>query len=564
MSNSSLKKQIGQMIVVRTTGHLFDHQIRYPHWEADNSTLQRWLTELNLGGVILLGGSAVELKMRSRLLQSWATTPLFIAADIEEGVGQRFPGATWFPPPMALSAIAKKNLNLACDYAYQMGKITAQEAVATGINWLLAPVVDVNNNPNNPVINIRAFGDTPEIVSKLTTAFIQGAQQHPILTTAKHFPGHGDTATDSHLDLPIIPHSDSRLNTVEIPPFKSAIAAEVDSVMTAHLLIKEWDKNYPVTLSPYIINQKLRAELGFSGLIVTDALIMGGITKYAPPAEVAVMAIEAGTDVLLMPDDPEIAIESILQAVESGRISEAKIYQSLERIKQAKTKVISDAFQQLDQETGRGGDGENFSLKSSDKLDISSNFAESNYLNFLNQISQPKATQTVKEILEHSLQYGGNLPLKITKDQPLRNLVITDNLLNSSFLDISCPAITIPGKLGYKTQVLDSHSLDCILLNSSKTLLQIFVRGNPFRGQAGLTNEAQNIYQQLLAKNQVIGLIIYGSPYILDWFKPLIPAELPWIFMYGQMTQSQAIALEKLFNLASDSVTNIKQQNFGF
>ncbi len=540
------------MIVVRTTGHLFDHQIRYPHWEADNSTLQRWLRELNLGGVILLGGSAVELIMRSRLLQSWATTPLFIAADIEEGVGQRFPGATWFPPPMALSTIAEKNITLACDYAYQMGKITAQEAVATGINWLLAPVVDVNNNSNNPVINIRAFGDTPEIVSKLTTAFIQGAQPYPILTTAKHFPGHGDTATDSHLDLPIIPHSDSRLNSVEIPPFKSAIAAGVDSVMTAHLLIKEWDRKYPVTLSPYIINQKLRGELGFSGLIVTDALIMGGITKYAAPAEIAVMAIEAGTDVLLMPNDPEIAIKSILQAVESGRISEDRIYQSLERIKQAKSKVISDPFHKLEQEIGRQADREN------------SNFAESNYLNFLNQLSQSQATQTVKEILDHSVQYGGNLPLKIASDQPLRNLVITDNLLNSSFLDISSPAITIPGKLGYTTQVLDSCSLDCIVLDTSQTLLQIFIRGNPFRGQAGLTTKAQNIYQQLLAKNQVIGLIIYGSPYILDWFKSLIPAELTWIFMYGQMAQSQAIALEKLFNISSEAVKANKQQNFGF
>ncbi|HHP7229258.1 MAG TPA: glycoside hydrolase family 3 N-terminal domain-containing protein, partial [Xenococcaceae cyanobacterium] len=246
------------MLVVRTTGHLFEHQIRYPQWEADNSTLRKWLVELNLGGVILLGGSAAELKLRSQQLQSWANTPLLIAADIEEGVGQRFPGATWFPPPMALSAIARQNLSLASNYARQMGATIAQEAIAVGINWLLAPVVDVNNNPDNPVINIRAFGDTPTIVSQLTTAFIQGARQYPILTTAKHFPGHGDTVTDSHLDLPKIAHSEAQLAAVELPPFQSAIAAGIDSIMTAHLLIMAWDRNYPATLSQNILTRQLR------------------------------------------------------------------------------------------------------------------------------------------------------------------------------------------------------------------------------------------------------------------------------------------------------------------
>ena len=170
-----LKAKIGQMIVVRASGYLKDRQRRYPQWEADNTTLQQWLHELNLGGVILLGGSAVELKERSQQLQSWAQTPLLIAADIEEGVGQRFAGLTWFPPPMALGAIAKKDLITARYYARQMGAITATEAISIGINWLLAPVVDVNNNPDNPVINIRAFGDRSKEVSALTAAFIEGA-----------------------------------------------------------------------------------------------------------------------------------------------------------------------------------------------------------------------------------------------------------------------------------------------------------------------------------------------------------------------------------------------------
>lgn len=175
--------------------------------------------------MILLGGSAVEVAVRSQQLQDWAALPLLLAADIEEGVGQRFSGATWFPPPMALGAIARQSLDAACDLARQMGEITAQEAMALGLNWLLAPVVDVNHNPLNPVINVRAFSDRVDHVTALTSAFIRGAAAYAVLTTAKHFPGHGDTTTDSHLDLPVLLHDLERLTTLEFPPFQGAIAA---------------------------------------------------------------------------------------------------------------------------------------------------------------------------------------------------------------------------------------------------------------------------------------------------------------------------------------------------
>lgn len=514
-----LKAKIAQMIVVRASGYLFDHQRRYPQWEANNQTLQQWLQELNLGGVILLGGSAVELKERSQQLQSWSQTPLLIAADIEEGVGQRFTGLTWFPPPMALGAIAENNLSLACSYARQMGEITAQEAVSLGINWLLAPVVDVNNNPHNPVINIRAFSDRHKIVSQLITAFIEGARHQPILTTAKHFPGHGDTATDSHLDLPVINHNASRLEEIELAPFQTAIAAQVDSIMTAHLTIPVWDKNTPATLSAPILTGQLRQKLGFNGLIVTDALIMGGITKYASPEEVAVMAVSAGVDILLMPTDPQITIEAIYQAVKSGRITEERIDQSLERITRAKNKVTVNSF----------------------PLPKTNGFA------------------LTKDILEDSLKIGGNLPLQITQTEAIRNLIVVDDVLNSSFLDLQTPAIAISQQLGYQRQIVDGNSLNLITQDSRKTLLQVFIRGNPFRGNAGLTPEAIAEYQQLLNSDRLIALIIYGSPYVLDWFLSQIKTQIPWIFSYGQMDLAQQIALNKLFNLSSDPNASMKQ-----
>ena len=538
----NLRAKIGQMIVVRASGYLFDHQRLYPAWEANNQTLQRWLTQLNLGGAILLGGSAIEVKARSQQLQSWAPIPLLIAADIEEGVGQRFPGATWLAPPMALSAIAEKDLNLALKYAKEIGAITAQEAIAVGINWLLAPVVDVNNNLDNPVINIRAFGEDSEIVSKLTTAFIEGAKPYSILTTAKHFPGHGDTATDSHLDLPNIPHDNSRLTRVELPPFINAIAAGVDSVMSAHLTIPVWDREYPATLSEKILTGKLREELGFEGLIVTDALIMGGVTKYATAEEIAVLAVTAGADILLMPEDPEIAIESVYQAVTSGKIPEERIDQSLQRIEKAKER-LGLVYQKGEKEAGGGF----------------------NFLSTIEQLSQPNSIKIAQDILRDSVQTVGNLPLIVNNEQAKRNLLVVDDVLNCSFLDLAAPAIAIPQKLGYQRQVLDQNSLEQINNDSRQTLLQVFIRGNPFRGTAGLTANAIAQYQLLLNSGNLEGLIIYGSPYVKDWFLSQMAVNLPWVFVYGQMNLAQEIALKTLFNLDryTESASNIPN-NFGF
>ena len=520
----TLKEKIGQLIVVRASGFLFDHQIRYPLWEAPQKQLKYGLESLNLGGVILLGGSAVELAARTEQLQGWSQTPLLICADIEEGVGQRFSGATWFPPPMALGAIAKEDLTLAQRYATEMGEITAKEAIAIGINWVLAPIADVNNNPENPVINIRAFGENPEIVGALVKSFVEGAKKYPVLTTAKHFPGHGDTATDSHLHLPIIPHDLERLEAIELPPFQSAIAAGVDTVMTAHIRIPAWDQDNPATLSYSILTEQLRQKMGFEGLIVTDALIMGGITQEATPEEVAVRALAAGADILLMPPDPEKAIEAVYQAVRSGRLSEARIDQSVEKIWQAKEKL--GLFKQTIP-----------------------------YLN-LEALSTESAGQSVRAMVKKSLRKGGNLPLKIENHPLQKNLIIVNDLLNCDFLDRACPSVLIPKGFGYEIELRDQSLLDHEVIKNSSILLQVFIRGNPFRGTAGLTPKSQYFYQQLFKNNQIKAVLIYGSPYVLDWFLPLFADDLPWIFSYGQMPQAQAIACDELFDVSKLSEQN--------
>jgi len=512
MPNLTLREKIGQLIVIRTTGYIFDHQIRYPAWEATQCQLKKWLQELNIGGVILLGGSCAEIAYRTQQLQSWAKTPLIIAADIEEGVGQRFSGATWFPPPMALSEIAKTKPELAQKYAYEMGEITSKEALALGVNWVLAPIADVNNNPNNPVINVRSFGDNPQLVADLATSFIQGCHQHPVLTTAKHFPGHGDTNTDSHLQLPLISHSLERLETIELLPFVHSIEHNVDSIMTAHILVEKIDPINPATLSFPILTQLLRERLNFSRLIVTDALIMGGVAQGASQGEIAVKALQAGADILLMPENPEFVVESIELAIQEGILSESRIDESLTRITHAKSKL---------------------------------NFASPN----LEKISPEDARSTVKEILVKSTRKGGLLPLKNTANGI--NLVVVQDLLNCDFLDRQSPSITIPRSYGYQPQIFDQKNLHLAQYQDQDLILQTFIRGNPFLGNGGLTESSQKFYQQLLQFDRLQGIVIYGSPYILDWFLPQLKNNVGWVFTYGQMSQAQEIACCFLVNLST-------------
>ncbi|ARV62488.1 beta-glucosidase [Nostocales cyanobacterium HT-58-2] len=523
----SLAEQVAQMVVVRASGFLFDHQIQYPVWEPPAATLQHWVQDLGVGGVILLGASAGELAIRTQQLQNWAKIPLLVAADIEEGVGQRFGGATWFAPPMALSAIFRKDQKLGLHYAEKMGAITAKEALAIGINWVLAPVVDVNNNSDNPVINVRAFGETPDEVSQLACAFISGAKTHPVLTTAKHFPGHGDTAVDSHLDLPVIPHSVNRLAEVELPPFTAAIAAGVDTVMSAHLLIPSLDAELPATLSHKILTGQLRQKLGFEGLITTDALVMGAIANRYGANEAPVMAIEAGADILLMPVEPAGAINAVCTAVESGRLSRSRIRESVERIWQAKSKISCESVSTTA---------------------------------FVEHTAGHDALNTAAEILQHS-QMIHNSPSALEKlinaikvnnvqETVLRNLILIDDVFLCDFLNKLSPAITLPIEMGYKTQIIDCHTQDLSHLEANcPTLLQMFIRGNPFRGSAGLTRAAEDLFKKLLTTRNLQAFVLYGSPYVLQQFIPLLQADIPGVFSYGQMPAAQERALRTLFSM---------------
>ena len=538
----SLAEQVAQMIVVRTTGHLFDHELEYPQWEASNAELQKYLA-LGVGGVILLGGSAAEVGVRTQQLQSWAKYPLLMAADIEEGVGQRFSGATWFPPPMALGEIARRDLDIAVKLAEQMGQTVAREATAIGLNWLLAPVVDVNNNPNNPVINVRAFGETADVVTQLTCAFIRGTKEFPVLTAAKHFPGHGDTDLDSHLGLPVVDHNFERLQRLELVPFAEAIATDVDSIVTAHLRLPALDADYPATLSQVTLSGLLRRDMGFDGLIATDALIMGGIAQRYGAAEAAVLAVAAGADILLMPGDVEGAIAAVCEAVETERIAPGVILRAVERIWRAKHQtadlLVTDASSR-----------HAWQQRAVPPVQ-------------LDEIATEPARALTAEILQASQQiaHAPSQSLSQVISAPLmpgQNLVLVDDLLNCRYLDRTAPAVTLPTSQGYTLKLVDCRSANVSTLDCTvTTLVQIFIRGNPFRGDQELKAIATQYIQALGVNLQA--LIVYGSPYAWRQLSAILPAQTPCVFTYGQMKEAQTYALQPLLTpgISSDQLQAI-------
>ncbi len=325
----SLRDKIAQLVLIRVGG-------AYTNLESSQFLeLKEQVRETNLGGVVLFAGNVYESAVLLNDLQATSRLPLLVAADFESGASFRISDTTSFPWAMAVGATGSEQ------FAYEQGMITAQEARALGVHWILAPVMDVNNNPDNPVINIRSYGESPRLVARLGSAFIRGARAGGALTTAKHFPGHGDTATDSHVGLPVIQSDIARLQSTELVPFKSAIEAGVDAVMTAHIALPgiTGKSRLPATLSSEIMTGLLRTELNFRGLVVTDALEMNGVTDHYWCGLAAIRAIQAGADILLLPPNALVAIREIERAVKRGDISETRIDQSARRVLLAKSSL---------------------------------------------------------------------------------------------------------------------------------------------------------------------------------------------------------------------------------
>ncbi len=329
LAGLSLREKIGQLIQIRVRGEFQNRE------DPRFRELIRAIDQNNVGGVILFAGNVYESAMLLNELQARSRLPLLVSADFERGASFRIADTTSFPWTMAIGATGSE------EYAYQQGRITAEESRALGVHWIFAPVMDVNNNPKNPVINIRSYGEDPLMVARLGVAFIRGAKSGGVLTAAKHFPGHGDTTTDSHIGLAVILADMEKLNSVELVPFRSAIEAGVDSIMTAHVAVPKvtGDRTTPATLSAEILTGLMRDTLQFNGLVVTDAMEMGGITDTYWCGLAAVRAIAAGADIVLLPTDANVAINEIERAVLRGDIPPERIDVSVRKVLEAKSRL---------------------------------------------------------------------------------------------------------------------------------------------------------------------------------------------------------------------------------
>ena len=303
----------------------------------DDSLFQvagRWVDSLELGGLIVSVGSPFDIAAKLNALQRRSRLPLLVSADLEWGAGMRVVGGTAFPHIMAVGATGNPR------DAYTIGEAAAVEGRAVGTHVNFAPDADVNNNPANPIINIRSFGEDPRQVSRLVQEYVRGLRDHGMLATLKHFPGHGDTQTDSHIGLPVIAVGYPRLDSLELVPFRAGISAGADVVMSAHIAFPAFTgSDEPATLSGAVLTGLLRDSLRFGGLVVTDALMMGGIVSKYGAGEATVRAFLAGSDLLLMPADPDSALNAMDAALASGRVTRERLDQSVRRVLEIKRRL---------------------------------------------------------------------------------------------------------------------------------------------------------------------------------------------------------------------------------
>ena len=353
LKKMTLEQKVGQMFMIWSRAEFLNVNSR------EYLSLRDTMRKYHLGGFgltveyedgFLYKNEPLEAAMVTNQLQKDSEFPLIFAADFERGLGMRLNEVTGFPHAMAFGAT--NNL----DYARQSGRITAMEARAVGVQWNWFPDTDVNSNPANPVINTRSFGEDPTLVGQMAAAYIEGAHEYGMLTTAKHFPGHGDTDVDSHLAVPKVEGNRAHLDTIELPPFDAAIKAGVDAVLVAHVAVPALDPDpqHVASISPSIVTGLLKQHMGFNGLVVTDALVMNGLMQLFPEggatasARAAVEAVKAGNDVLLIPSDLDGAYNGVLTAVRSGEIPESRIDQSVLKILRAKASVGLNQAQFVD------------------------------------------------------------------------------------------------------------------------------------------------------------------------------------------------------------------------
>jgi len=523
LASLSLAEKVGQLIMPWVGGDYT--AVGSPEFEQ----VRKWVEEDRVGGLVLSIGLPLSYAAKLNELQSRARVPLLIASDMENGPGMRLGniyalpsllpqgGGTVFPPVMALGATGSEDL------AFKLGQVLGSEARAIGVHLAFGPVLDVNSNPLNPIINTRSFGENPELVGRLATAYIRGARSMGLMTTGKHFPGHGDTDVDSHLDLPTIRADRAQLDSIDLPPFRAAVAEGIDAIMTAHIAVVgvEGANAGPATLSHRFMTGILRDEMHFPGILFTDAMTMGGVAKRYGATEPLIMAVEAGADVLLMPRSVPDAIVTIVDAVKSGRLTESTIDASVRRILTAKARAGL--------RTGRLVD-----LNAVDRI-----------------VDVPAHTRIAEEVAERSIT--------LAQDKMSLVPVVTDSsgkILSITYAD---PSDLIAGRTfnsvvggrlrSIETARVDNRTTDAEYAelgqqadSAALIIVSAYVSPRESAGSVATQGGFAPFVEKLALSGKPIIVISFGSPYLLGAF----PSVSSYLLAWGGAPISQRAAARAL------------------
>jgi beta-N-acetylhexosaminidase len=506
LARLTLSQKVAQMIGVRAFG-LYQHRR-----SEDFQSLLDQVRRLKVGCVVVFESEVGSLPILLNALQQSSDVPLLVAADMERGMNFRIRrGVVPLPSAMAVGATRSE------DDARFTGQVTAREGRALGVHWAFAPVADVNSNPANPIINVRSYGEDPELVGRMTAAFVKGAHEGGLLATVKHYPGHGDTAADSHLQLATISADRERLDRVELRPFRDAIAAGVDAVMLGHIAVPALDPTgAPATLSEPIAGE-LRKSLGFAGLMVTDAMEMQGV-RAAWTGEAAVRAVRAGADMILLPPDPGVAIEAIVREVREGRLPLSRIDESVTRILQAKERLGLDRKKTVDSST-------------------------------MEAVDRPEDVAKALDVARRSITVlrneGGVLPLRAEDPLKILHLVLSSDARNDAIVGIpenELAARRIPAQtivLGPEVSADTAARIVASASGFTHVVASAFVRVAAYKGNADMAESHARLLRDLQAAGRPVVLVSFGSPYLLRQ----VPTVSAYVCAYGAAESSQRAAI---------------------
>ncbi|MFA1772694.1 glycoside hydrolase family 3 protein [Rufibacter glacialis] len=482
-----------------------------PQHEEDVKLL---IKRYKVGGLIFFQGGPVRQAKMTNRLQAASKIPLWIGMDAENGIGMRMDSAMQYPLPMLLGAINNDSL------IYQMGAEMAFEFRRLGMHVNFAPVVDVNNNPKNPIISYRAFGENKDDVSSKSLAQMMGMQDNGIIAVAKHFPGHGDTEVDSHYDLPVIPYGRERLDSLELHPFRHLIQSGVGGIMVGHIHLPKLDStaNLPATLSKPIVTGILKNEFRYSGLIFTDAMVMKGVTKYFAPGEAEVMALEAGNDVLERLVSVPKALEAIKAAIRQGRLSQKEIDRRCRKVLAAKYWVGLNKYQPI-------------------KID-----------SLYQDLHAPHAHEMLRRLAEGSLTLLQNkrklLPLENKKRRKIASLAVGSQRSTFFQQKIKAHLTTTDFFLPRRTTKKDLEKLRKELLDYDLLLISIYGPSIRPSNNLGFSPEERALVNELIRKKRSV-VVLFDNPYTLNRLVDVHEASA-LLVGYQQLPAVQAAAANLL------------------